>query len=171
MSAMTAMGLGPQSSASYEDFADTIDQVTLSASAGDLREMFGRVAFTVLVNNVDDHWKSQGFTRERGAWRLSPLFEVNPTRAGSRVRPRRIHNRDDPTHRDLRLLIEGRDAYRLTKSDAADALSRVTRAVSAWRETTQKHGIKATEIEHMALSFNESQFEHAIRFVDERTAS
>ncbi|KGJ72069.1 hypothetical protein GY21_17885 [Cryobacterium roopkundense] len=32
-------------------------------------------------------------------------------------------------------------------------------------ESAQKRGIKAAEIEHMASSFNKTQFEQAIRFV------
>jgi len=171
MSALTAMRLGPQRSATYENFADTIDQVTLAASAEDLREMFGRVALTVLVGNVDDHWKNHGFTREDSAWRLSPLFDVNPTRAGSRVRSRQINDQDDPSNRDVRVLIEGRDAYRLTPRAAAEVLSRITRAVSTWRETAAKHNISAAEIEHMASAFNEDQFEHAVQFVAEHAVT
>lgn len=148
---------GPQSSATYEDFADTIDHVTLGTSAQDLREMFGRVAFTVLTGNVDDHWKNHGFIREHEAWRLSPLFDVNPTRAGSRVLSRQINNSDDPSNRDVRLLIEGRDAYRLTKHDAAEVLDRVTSAVGTWREIAQKHNISTAEIEHMTSAFTETQ--------------
>ncbi|ANP73031.1 type II toxin-antitoxin system HipA family toxin [Cryobacterium arcticum] len=178
MSAMTAMQLGPQQSATYEDLADTIDQVTLESSVEDLREMFGRVALTVLVGNVDDHWKNHGFTRERtgvdaGAatsWRLSPAFDVNPTRPGSRVRSRRINSHDDPSNRDVRLLIEGRDAYRLTQRDAAEVLARVTRAVGTWRETARKYNIGPGEIEYMAPAFNEAQFEYAERFVIEHLA-
>jgi serine/threonine-protein kinase HipA len=169
MSALTAMQLGPQRSATYEDFADTIDQVTLAASAEDLREMFGRVALTVLVGSVDDHWKNHGFIRKSTpagtAWRLSPLFDVNPTRSGSRVHSRQINSRDDASDRDVRRLIEGRDVYRLTQRDAAEVLSRVTGAVDIWRETAKKNNISAGEIEHMASAFNETQLEHAQRFV------
>jgi serine/threonine-protein kinase HipA len=171
MSALTAMRLGPQRSATYENFADTIDQVTLSASAEDLREMFGRVALTVLAGNVDDHWKNHGFIRQStpagSSWRLSPLFDVNPTRSGSRVHSRQINSDDDATDRDVRRLIEGRDVYRLTEGDAAEVLSRVTGAVGTWRATAKKHDIRAGEIEHMASAFNETQFEHAQRFVAE----
>lgn len=175
MSAMTAMELGPQSTATYENFADTIDHVTEGASAEELKEMFGRVALTVLVGNVDDHWKNHGFTRERTgagsaeststAWRLSPVFDVNPTRAGSAVRSRRINERDDPSNRDLRLLIEGRDVYRLTEKQAAEVLSRVTSAVHTWREVAMQRSIRAGEIEAMASAFDETQLEHAERFI------
>lgn len=173
MSAMTAMQLGEQGSATYEDFADAIDQAT--ASADELHEMFGRVALNVLVSNVDDHWKNHGFTREQArtgaSWRLSPLFDVNPTRAGGRVRARRISDRDDQSNRDVRLLIEGRDAYRLTDQQAAEILARVTSAVGSWRETARKHSLTDGEIEHMASAFDEAQLDHATRFVAEHASS
>ena len=100
--------------------------------------MFGCVAFTAPVGDVDDHWRDHG---------------VNPTRAGSRVRSRRINDGDDSAKRDVRLLIEGSDAYRLTKHDAADVLAHVTRAVGTWREIARKRNIGAAEIEHMASAF------------------
>ncbi|KRC60874.1 hypothetical protein ASE14_07880 [Agromyces sp. Root81] len=137
MSAMTAMELGPQNSATYENFADTIDQVTERAASEDLKEMFGRVALTVLVGNVDDHWKNHGFTREltgrpagTTTWRLSPLFDVNPTRSGSVVRSRRINERDDASNRDLRQLIAGRVIHRLGRDDALGS-SRARRCAPA----------------------------------------
>ncbi|TFD56974.1 hypothetical protein E3T43_08600 [Cryobacterium sp. Hh7] len=96
---------------------------------------------------------NHGFLRIDGVWRLSPNFDVNPTRAGSRVRSRRINDRDDASNRDVCLLIEDRDTYRLTKHAAAEGLSRVTSAVGTWRETAQKHKIGTAEIKHMTSAF------------------
>ncbi|WP_085369658.1 type II toxin-antitoxin system HipA family toxin [Leifsonia sp. NCR5] len=166
ISAMTAMELTPQNQgATYADFADTIDRLVSVSAAADLREMFRRVALTVLVGNVDDHWKNHGFVRERGTWRLSPLFDVNPNRAGSRVRSRRISDRDDPTNRDIRLLIETREVYGLTAVAAAEALAGVVSAVGAWGATAAGNGISAAEIERMASAFDETQREYAAEFM------
>lgn len=170
ISAMTAMKLTPQNQrATYADFADAIDHLVSVSAAADLREMFARVALTVLVGNVDDHWKNHGFVRERvgdrATWRLSPLFDVNPTRAGSRVRSRRISDGDDPTNRDIRRLIETREVYGLTAVAAAEALAGVVRAVGAWGATAASNGIAAAEIERMASAFDETQREYAAEFV------
>lgn len=170
ISAMTAMQLGPQNQrASYEDFADAIDQLAPVRSRDDLREMFGRVALTVLVGNVDDHWKNHGFVREEtdhgSSWRLSPLFDVNPTRASSRVRSRRISSSDDATNRDIRSLIDGRDVYQLSARDAAEVLADVVSAVEKWRETAALHQIGHGEIDQMASAFDDMQLDHAARFV------
>jgi serine/threonine-protein kinase HipA len=165
ISAMTAMQLGLQNhQATYADFADTIDHLAPASSKNDLRELFGRVALTVLVGNVDDHWKNHGFIREQSGWRMSPLYDVNPTRAGSRVRSRQISDRDDASNRDIRLLIEDHDVYQLSAGDAAEELSGVIKAVSSWRETAARNGIRPGEIESMASAFDETQLEHAAEF-------
>ncbi len=45
----------------------------------DLRELFGRMVFNVLVTNNDDHPRNFGFLYAGdGRWRLSPLFDVVP---------------------------------------------------------------------------------------------
>ena len=38
----------------------------------DLEELFERVAFSIAVNNTDDHLRNHGFLRAGGRWRLSP---------------------------------------------------------------------------------------------------
>ncbi len=164
MSAMTAMRLGSQGKATYEDFADTVDRLT--GSQADMHELFGRVALTVLVGNADDHWKNHGFVRGPEGWRLSPVFDVNPMRSGTRIRSRQITDRDDPTDRDIRLLLEGAEAYRLTPAEAAEALAPVVAAVQGWRGVAEANSIARSEIEHMAPAFREDQLAHALRFVE-----
>jgi hypothetical protein len=44
----------------------------------DLAELWGRIVFSRLVGNSDDHLRNHGFILERGGWRLSPMFDVNP---------------------------------------------------------------------------------------------
>jgi len=166
ISAMTAMQLSAQNNrATYADFADTVDQLVPEHAAADLRELFQRVALTVLVGNVDDHWKNHGFVREQSGWRLSPLYDVNPVRAGHSVRSRRISDQDDPSSRDIRHLLDTSEVYRLKKGDAAVALLPVVRAVDKWREIAAGNGIRTAEIESMASAFDETQLEHASAFV------
>lgn len=169
MSAMSAMQLGPQNQhATYADFADTVDRV-VPTPASDLWELFGRIALNVLIGNVDDHWKNHGFIRTQlgsdSSWQLSPLFDINPTRAGSRVRSRRITDTDDSTNRDIRLLVEGCGVYGLTAAEAARILTGVLEAVGDWREVAAQNGIAVREAEHMASAFDETQFAYAAAFV------
>jgi len=43
----------------------------------DLRELFRRMVFNILVDNTDDHESNHGFIHERG-WRLSKAFDISP---------------------------------------------------------------------------------------------
>lgn len=167
-SAYSAMEIrSVQDRRTYDDFADTIDHLT--GSRADLEEMFGRVALSVLVGNVDDHWRNHGFVRQGGQWRLSPLFDVNPTRTGSRVQARQISASDDPLDRDIRMLIRSRDVYALSETRAAEILGRVADAVAQWPEVAAETGIAAAEIASMASAFSETQLMHAREHVAAHT--
>ncbi|WP_187977363.1 type II toxin-antitoxin system HipA family toxin [Mycetocola sp. JXN-3] len=164
ISAMSAMSLGRQGRATYADFADTVDSLT--GSRDDLRELFGRIALTLLVRNLDDHWKNHGFVREGGGWRLSPLFDVNPTRAGVKVQARPINDDDNPLDRDISLLAADHKTYGLTAREAAQVFARVVDAVKRWREFASRRGISAAEVEHMSSAFDERQRECAEGFIE-----
>lgn len=158
ISARTALELGTQRhhDVTYEDFADTIDTLTSSDEA-QLAEMFRRVAHTVLINNVDDHWQNHGFIRSEQGWELSPVFDVNPKSIGSAMISRRINDRDDATNRDIRFLMESAGAYRLTEVEASHHLYTVLKATEQWRERATARGISESEIESMALAFSDEQ--------------
>ena len=42
----------------------------------DHRELYDRVVAGVALGNTDDHLRNHGFLADRGAWRLSPAFEI-----------------------------------------------------------------------------------------------
>ena len=88
----------------YALFAGTISELS-SDPDQDLRELFRRVALTVLINNVDDHWKNHGFLRSTAGWQLAPIFDVNPSPVHGVVSSRAISGEDDPRDRDIRNLF------------------------------------------------------------------
>jgi serine/threonine-protein kinase HipA len=49
--------------------------------------MFGRIALTILINNVDDHWRNHGFLRRGEGWPLSPIFDVDPSTQHGLISP------------------------------------------------------------------------------------
>ena len=45
----------------------------------ELKELYRRILFTILVSNTDDHMKNHGFLwTQPGRWSLSPAFDINP---------------------------------------------------------------------------------------------
>lgn len=165
VSARTAFGLGTHDNGSretYEDFADVIAEQSV-APKEDLREMFGRIALTVLVNNVDDHWRNHGFLRDDSGWRLSPLFDVNPSRQRGVIDSRPVSSADDPSDRQLRNLLGVASSFALRDVEARNVIVTVARAVSGWEEAAARSGIERLECEHFRHVFESEQLEWALR--------
>lgn len=164
MSARTALELGAHDDGTrltYEDLSDVIDHWS-AAPADDLREMFGRIALSVLVNNVDDHWRNHAFLHTPAGWRLSPMFDVNPSRQRGVIDSRAISPADDPRSRDLRNLLDIADAFRLRRADAEGDLQRVAGAVAGWDRVASGLGIPADEREAMRVAFGSAQLDWAL---------
>ena len=81
LSAMTMLGATDHEPRSYPEIAEAIRRFG-AAPAADLKELWRRIVFTVLISNRDDHLRNHGFLRpgDRG-WRLSPAYDLNPTPA------------------------------------------------------------------------------------------
>ena len=159
MSAATAMELGKHNSGSnltYLDLADTVAEVA-AAPRAELRELYGRVALTTFVNNVDDHWRNHGFLRVQDGWVLSPIFGVNPSRLRGVVNSRRISTGSAPGERDIRDLLESSQHYRLRPAEAARIAADVAAVVDDWASVAAQIGLASAEISAMADAFDASQ--------------
>ena len=172
ISAATALGIGKHDDTriTYEQFADTIAE-TSSAASRDLEEMYARIALTVLVNNVDDHWRNHGFIRsapsgkrpsqQAAGWRLSPVFDVNPSPRHGVIHSRAINDADDPRDRDIRNLHAIADAYKLTSDQGAAIITRVASEVRKWPDIAREIGIPENQFEEMSEAFEEQQLARA----------
>ncbi|MEA4856169.1 MAG: HipA domain-containing protein [Solidesulfovibrio sp.] len=78
ISAMSMLELTYGEPGSYEYLAEAI-QMAGSDPQKDQRELFGRMVLNILINNTDDHMRNHGFLRQGAGWRLSPLFDLEPT--------------------------------------------------------------------------------------------
>lgn len=159
LSAATALGMGKHDSGqrvTYEEFADTISEFA-EEPRRELREMYGRIALTILVNNVDDHWKNHGFLRSGKGWSLSPIFDVNPRSRHGVITSRAINDEDDPRHRDIRNLVNIADAYGLTHQQATSTIHAVADEVAKWPQVATKMGIPKKQQSMMAKAFDETQ--------------
>lgn len=165
VSARTAFGLGAHDDGAretYEDFADVIDEWSVSP-ANDLREMFARIALTVLVNNVDDHWRNHGFLRDDRGWRLSPLFDVNPSRSRGIIDSRPISASDDPADRRLSNLLDIAGAFRLRDLEARRVITTVAGAVARWDGIAASLGVSVAERARLHGVFATAQLDWALR--------
>ena len=86
----------------YTEIVDAI-RVHGADAPADIEELWRRIAFSILITNVDDHLHNHGFLHvDRAFWRLSPAFDLNPS--PERVRELKTWISEDagPRHDDRR---------------------------------------------------------------------
>jgi serine/threonine-protein kinase HipA len=129
-----------------------------AAATADLRQLWRRIAFSILISNTDDHLRNHGFLHERGdSWALSPAFDLNPNPEPG---PKELSTAIDfsDTHASIDTLMDVADYFRLNAGVATDALRQVTSVVGRWRAVAARHGLQQADIDAM-----EPAFEHAER--------
>jgi serine/threonine-protein kinase HipA len=141
-------------------FFEVIDYRTLAETladhsgrpATDGHDLFRRVAFTLLVRNVDDHMKNHGFLRRPDGWSLSPLFDVNPNPFAV-VESTPLSPGGSRIDRDVRSLLATADSYGLRQDDARRVLAEVAAATSGWTRIAHDMSLPPEEIALMAEAF------------------
>ncbi|MDQ7761620.1 HipA domain-containing protein [Xanthomonas sontii] len=146
-SAFTLLDVDDSEHSSYAEIAHAIENHgAVAAIADDLRQLFRRVVFNVLIGNRDDHLRNHGFLRTADGWRLSPAFDVNPNP------DKDAHvlgvGLDDPTP-DTRLLLDTCAYYRLSKVQAGEIIEQVRTAVRGWPSEARRCGARHAEIAAM----------------------
>lgn len=163
-SAMTMLEASDGDLGSYLELVDVLvrDGVTTSA---DLRQLWRRVAFSILISNTDDHLRNHGFLRTSSAgWALSPAFDLNPDPAPG---PKLLSTAIDFDSADARLdlLMEVAPEFRLTADAARTVLDEVLGATDRWREEAAGAGLGSSERERMRSAFEHDERERARRLV------
>jgi serine/threonine-protein kinase HipA len=131
-SAMNLLELKDGNKSSYAEIADVIQQV--GERAEDSVELFRRMIFNLLINNVDDHLRNHGFLRGERGWFLSPAYDVNPM---SRVLWAPQHATsivDEQSASNIVAALEAASFFDLSKARAQEIVEHVREAVSGWRK-------------------------------------
>jgi serine/threonine-protein kinase HipA len=159
-SAMTMLEAGDGDQRSYLEIAEVIEERSTTVTT-DLRQLWRRVCFSILISNTDDHLRNHGFLHERAeSWALSPAFDLNPNPAPG---PKELSTAIDfnDTHASIDTLMGVADFFRLNAQEAADVLAQVTSAAGHWRATAASHGLRQAEIEAMAPAFEHAERDRA----------
>ena len=115
----------------------------------DLEELWRRIAFSVAVNNTDDHLRNHGFVREGAGWTLSPVFDVNPNPDVAAGRVTSISyavSRGDATM----AVTDAARYFGLTADRAAAISAEIHAVVSGWRQTARSNGITESDLRRFA---------------------
>jgi serine/threonine-protein kinase HipA len=154
-SAKTMLEAGNGDQRSYLEIAAVIEERSTAATA-ELRQLWRRMAFSILISNTDDHLRNHGFLHERGeSWTLSPAFDLNPNPgAGAKYLSTSIDFTG--TRASIDTLMSVAAYFRLATGDALAVLAEVTQAVARWRSVAKSHGLLPKDLDVM-----EPAFEHA----------
>lgn len=160
VSAMTMLQAGDGDRGSYLEIAEIIERHSPDASE-DLRQLWRRMAFTILVSNTDDHLRNHGFLRSTTAgWNLSPAFDLNPDPSPGAKHLCTAIDFDD-TAVSIDALMSVAEHFRLRNEDARRVLGEVAAATSRWQIVAAEAGLSRAAIERMAPAFEHEQTDRA----------
>ena len=165
LSAASLLGLSPGDPGAYTRLADGIRQFGHDV-AGDLRELWRRLVFSLLAGNTDDHLRNHGFLMlEAGRWSLSPAYDLNPVPAPDRARENKTpisEEQDEPT---LARALSVAARFGITSAAAKAILREVFSAVSAWRRIGRGLALKARTLDSYASAFEHEWTDEARRLL------
>jgi serine/threonine-protein kinase HipA len=151
VSGMTLLNRSHGENASYLELAEFLS--THGTPAGrqeDLRELWTRIVFNILVSNRDDHLRNHGFILAAEGWRLSPAYDLNPN--VDRARHQLAIDTSDSTP-DVKLALSTAGFYGWDAREAGQILGRVRAAVREWQSVATSNRLPRTEIDLMAQAF------------------
>jgi serine/threonine-protein kinase HipA len=161
LSAMAMLGAKDGEGGSYPEIVDAL-AVHGAQAKQDAHALYRRVAFGVLVSNVDDHLRNHGFLRlTKAGWTLSPAYDLNPVPADLKARV--LTTNIDLTEGtcSIDLLESAAGYFALSLPRAREIIKEVATATSGWREVARETGATAAEISRMASAFEHDELRRA----------
>ncbi|MCY3626491.1 MAG: type II toxin-antitoxin system HipA family toxin [Gammaproteobacteria bacterium] len=160
----------PQSRGSDVCYTDIADMMRSTCGNGEetlkeLRELFRRILFNILITNTDDHLQNFGFLYvQQGRWQLAPMFDINPDIDRQRFAKTGIA---DPNEKYLSLetAIESSEYFEISRDVARVEATKMAKVI---RDNWQKHclnaGMTRAQCHSYRNAFNHSEIDTALKF-------
>lgn len=152
-SAMTMTGYNEElirdDTPSYLDIVEFI-QFSGTHVDEDLRQLWRRIVFNILISNTDDHLRNHGFILTSEGWRLSPAYDINPSidKDGLALNIDMENN-----ILDIELAKSVGPYFRLGEKETDVILDEVKSVVSGWQRLADHIGITRSEQILMSAAF------------------
>jgi serine/threonine-protein kinase HipA len=146
ISAMTLLEANDGQRRDYTEIAEAIPEYSSSTTA-DLRQLFRRIAFSVAINNTDDHLRNHGFLRDKAGWKLAPAFDLNPDPDLVAQRVTSVGGATNAADSMQALLIYARN-FGLADDQARVILREIALVAGDWETVARRNGISEAEISH-----------------------
>ncbi len=136
----------------YTEIVDAI-RVHGADARADIEELWRRMAFSILITNVDDHLRNHGFIHaNHGQWSLAPAFDINPFPERMRELKTWISEETGP-EATIDALLSVIAYFRIPLVRAREILGETERAIADWRAQGQALGMTHRELEQFADAF------------------
>lgn len=142
----------------YTEIADAIIAKSTQPRR-DLEELWRRLAFNLLITNVDDHLQNHGFLHvANGQWRLAPAFDINPFPDKDQELKLWLDETYGPVD-SITAIMDRARYFRLDAATARRVLGEVHTAISRWRQiaTSAEVGMSRQDLEDFAPAFENEQ--------------
>ncbi len=162
LSSMSMLSAKDGEEHSYLEIVDAIRQYG-SRPKANMAELWRRIVFSILISNTDDHLRNHAFLYDgQQGWKLSPLYDVNPTPVETkpRILTTAIDLEDADANLDLALSVI--DEFQLNKDEAHQIIRDVGMAVSQWREVATKLDVSIAEQNRIASAFEHEDLRRAV---------
>ncbi len=118
-------------------------------SVAQMRELFRRMVFNILLDNTDDHEKNHAvLVNDAQQYGLTPAFDVLPSGQALGHQQMRVGTAEaDSTLENAMSMCS---LFSLKKDFAVDEVRRVVKVIARWREHFAMHGVSDRDIEMLA---------------------
>jgi serine/threonine-protein kinase HipA len=121
--------------------------------ARDMRELFRRMVFNILIDNTDDHEKNHALIMtERQQYELAPAFDVLPS--GQALGFQQMRVGEQAADSTLTNALSMSTLFGLKKGEAASEARAVAAVVSGWKEHFAACGVTPRDIEYYAAQID-----------------
>jgi serine/threonine-protein kinase HipA len=162
ISALTALSATDHGSNSYLEIVEAIRKESAAVDT-DLRELWRRVVFNILISNTDDHLRNHALLRHSAGWRLAPAFDLNPMPVDVKPRIQALAIDETDATSSLELALSVAPQFGILVADARAIAREVGKAVTRWRQVAARHDLTRAQIERMASAFEHDDLAAATR--------
>jgi serine/threonine-protein kinase HipA len=119
----------------------------------DMRELFRRMVFNILIDNTDDHEKNHAvMVTERQQYELTPAYDVLPS--GQALGFQQMRVGEQAADSTLANALSMSALFGLRKDEAASEVRTVAAVVSRWKEHFAACGVTPQDIEYYAAQID-----------------
>jgi serine/threonine-protein kinase HipA len=163
LSAMSMLGASDGETRSYIEIAESLMEYG-AWPTGDLKSLWRRIVFNIMISNVDDHLRNHGFLYDgQSGWRLSPVYDLEPTPEHVKARYLQTNINENDGTASLGLAYEVIDEFGIRISEAREIVKDVANAVRDWDKDAKRFGAAKSEIDFMSSAFEHDDLIQALK--------